>query len=106
MIFFENKLLLQSDVVFDSESNGRNFSLLAPPGGEKKNYFQFYFSKSPLTVTFHSTIRKVLYVSEGSFLKYFFEGPDCAAVFEVIQKQFFFATGCKINNILNSPRTD
>ena len=26
MIFFENKLLLQPDVVFDSESNGRNFS--------------------------------------------------------------------------------
>ena len=42
MIFFENKLLLQSDVVFDSESNGRNFSSLAPPGGEKKNIFNFY----------------------------------------------------------------
>ena len=35
MIFFENKLLLQSDVVFDSESNGCNFSSLASPGGEK-----------------------------------------------------------------------
>ena len=34
--FFENKLLLQSDAVFDSESNGRNFSSLAPPCGEKK----------------------------------------------------------------------
>ena len=29
---FENKLLLQPDVVFDSESNGRYFSSLAPPG--------------------------------------------------------------------------
>ena len=36
MIFFENKLLLQPDVVLDSESNDRNFSSLAPPGGEKK----------------------------------------------------------------------
>ena len=44
VIFFENKLLLQPDVVFDSESNGRNFSSLAPPGGEKK-YFQFLFTK-------------------------------------------------------------
>ena len=43
MIFFENKLLLQSDVVFDSESNGRNFSSLAPPGGEKKIIFNFFF---------------------------------------------------------------
>ena len=32
----ENKLLLQPDVVFDSESNGFNFSSLAPPGREKK----------------------------------------------------------------------
>ena len=43
MIFFENKLLIQSDVVFDSESNGRNFSSLAPPGGEKKIIFNFFF---------------------------------------------------------------
>ena len=42
MIFFEIKLLLQPDVVFDSESNGRNFSSLASPDGEKKNYFQFF----------------------------------------------------------------
>ena len=35
-IFFDIKLLLQPDVVFDSVSNGRNFSALAPPGGEKK----------------------------------------------------------------------
>ena len=40
MIFFENNLLLQSDEVFDIESNDRNFSSEAPPGGEK-NYFQF-----------------------------------------------------------------
>ena len=39
MIFYENNQLLQSDVVFDSESNCRNFSSLAPPGGEKKKYF-------------------------------------------------------------------
>ena len=36
MIIFEIKLLLQLDVVFDFESNGRNFCFLAPPGGEKK----------------------------------------------------------------------
>ena len=35
MIFFEIKVLLP-DEVFDSESNGRNLSSLAPPGGEKK----------------------------------------------------------------------
>ena len=46
VIFFENKLLLQSDVVFDSESNGRNFSSLAPPGGEKKIIFNFFFQIS------------------------------------------------------------
>ena len=42
MIFFDIKLLLQSDVVFDSESNGRDFSSLAPPGGEKKIIFFFF----------------------------------------------------------------
>ena len=42
MIFFDIKLLVQSDVVFDSESNGRNFSSLAPPGGEKKIIFIFF----------------------------------------------------------------
>ena len=36
VIFFDIKLLLQPDVVFDSESNGRNLSCLAPTGGEKK----------------------------------------------------------------------
>ena len=40
--FFENKLLLQSDVVFNFESNGRNFSSLAPFGVEKKIIFNFY----------------------------------------------------------------
>ena len=43
VIFFENKLLLQSDVVFDSESNGRNFSSLAPPGGETKYFIPIFF---------------------------------------------------------------
>ena len=42
MIFFANKPLVQSDLVFDSESNDRNFSSLAPPGGEKKNIFNFF----------------------------------------------------------------
>ena len=41
--FFENNLLLQSDVVFDSESNDRNFSSPAPPGGEKKIISNFIF---------------------------------------------------------------
>ena len=31
--FFDIKLLLQPDEVFDSESNGRNLRSLAPPGG-------------------------------------------------------------------------
>ena len=42
MIFFENKLFVQPNAVFDSESNGGNFSSLAPPGGEKKIIFNFY----------------------------------------------------------------
>ena len=41
VIFFKNKPLLQSDEVFDSESNGRNFSFLAPHGGEKKIFSIF-----------------------------------------------------------------
>ena len=41
--FFENKLLLQPDVVFDLEPNGRNFSSLAPPGGEKKLFSIFIY---------------------------------------------------------------
>ena len=40
--FFENNLLLQPDVVFDSESNSCNFSSLAAPGGEKKHIFYFF----------------------------------------------------------------
>ena len=34
--FFKIKLIQLPDVVFGSESNDRNFSSLAPPGGEKK----------------------------------------------------------------------
>ena len=45
VIFFENKLLLQSDVVFDSESNSPS---LAPPGGEKKNIFNFFYKMTSL----------------------------------------------------------
>ena len=41
VIFFEIKVLLQPDPVFDSESNDRNFSSLPLPGGEKK-YFQIF----------------------------------------------------------------
>ena len=41
--FFENKLLPQPDKVFDSESNGRNLSSLALPGGEKKLFSIFFF---------------------------------------------------------------
>ena len=41
MIFFGNNVLLQSDVVFDSESNDRNFSSLAPLGGEEKLFSIF-----------------------------------------------------------------
>ena len=33
---------LQSDVVFDFESNGGNFNSLALPGGEKKIIFNFF----------------------------------------------------------------
>ena len=41
MILFEIKLLLETDVVFDSESKGRNFNSLAPSGGEKKLFTIF-----------------------------------------------------------------
>ena len=41
MIFAEKNLLLQSDVVFDFESNERNFSSLAQPDGEIKIIFIF-----------------------------------------------------------------
>ena len=43
VIFFDIEKFLQSDVIFDSESNARNFSFLAPPGGEKKIIFDFFF---------------------------------------------------------------
>ena len=45
-IFFENKRLLQPDVVFDSKSIGRNFRSLAPPGGEKNIIFLFFSQPS------------------------------------------------------------
>ena len=38
-------------MVVDSESNGRNFSSLEQPGGEKKIIFNFF--KSPQTVCFY-----------------------------------------------------
>ena len=41
VIFLENKLLVQPDVVSDSESHRRNFGSLAPPGGKKKIIFIF-----------------------------------------------------------------
>ena len=40
--FFDIKLLLQPDVLFDSELSGRKFSSLAPPGAEKGNILFFY----------------------------------------------------------------
>ena len=43
MIFFENKLLQQPDVVFYSNLNDLNYSSLAPSGGEKK-IIKFFFS--------------------------------------------------------------
>ena len=43
--FFDIKLLLQPDVVFDSEWNGCNFSCLAPSDGEKKIIFNFFLTK-------------------------------------------------------------
>ena len=49
MIFFENNLLLQSDVVFDFESNVRNFSYLAPPGGEEKICFSFFLQNDVMS---------------------------------------------------------
>ena len=41
VIFSEYKLLLQSDLVFDSESNGHYFSSLAASGGVKQIIFTF-----------------------------------------------------------------
>ena len=48
MIFFENNLLLQSDVVFDSESNGRHFGSPAPPGSKKKIILNFFYKMTSL----------------------------------------------------------
>ena len=45
--FFDIKLLLQPDLVFESESNGCNFSSLAPPRGGK-NFFHFFFKMTSL----------------------------------------------------------
>ena len=45
MLFFEKNLLRQSDVVFDFTSNGRNFSSLEPPGGDKKIFLSFFCAK-------------------------------------------------------------
>ena len=67
MIFFEIKLLLQPDVVFDSESNGCNLSSLAPPGGEKKIIFNFFLQNennffSPESLNYnHSTQNRKLH---------------------------------------------
>ena len=96
--FLGNKLLLQPDLVFASESIGCNFSSLVPPGGEKRIIFSLakkigkffshhqvaleslnydhstqnrklhqtvvtvcFWKKSPLTVTFHSSIMLNIY---------------------------------------------
>ena len=41
--FSKKNLLPQSDLIFDFELNGRNFSSLAPPGGKKTTS---YYSNS------------------------------------------------------------
>ena len=50
MIFFEKNLLQQSDIIFDFESNGSNFSSLAQPGDEKKIIFHFFAKNDVMTV--------------------------------------------------------
>ena len=45
VIFFDIKLLLQPDVVFDFESNSCYFSFLAPSGDEKKIFSIFFLQK-------------------------------------------------------------
>ena len=45
MIFFENNLLVQSGIVFDSESNGRNFSSLA----RKKIIFNLFIQNDVMS---------------------------------------------------------
>ena len=49
--FFENNLFLQSNVVFDSESNGGNLSSLVQPVREKKNIF-YLLRKMTLQIFF------------------------------------------------------
>ena len=56
--FFGNKLLVQPDEVFDSESNCRNSSSVAPPDGKKKIIFNF---------SYNMTSR----VGVGVFIRYF-----------------------------------
>ena len=56
--FFENKLLLQPNVVFDSESNDRNLSSLALPDDEKKIIFIFFYKMTSR-------------VGVGVFIRYF-----------------------------------
>ena len=63
MIFFENKLLPQPDVVFDSESNSRYFSSPAPPGDEKKLFSLFFLQND---------------VTSRQKWKYFFSSPGGA----------------------------
>ena len=41
-------MLLKPDVVFDSESMGRNVRSLAPPGSEKKMFSIFVFKMTSL----------------------------------------------------------
>ena len=67
MIFFDIKLLLQTDVVFDSESNGGNFSSLAPPGG-KKIIFSFFLQND---VTSRRGRFSHFFGSNGSLKKYY-----------------------------------
>ena len=48
--FWEKNLLLNSDVVFDYESNGRNYIFVASPSGKKKNskiFEAFIWAENP-----------------------------------------------------------
>ena len=63
---FENNLLLQPDVVFNSESNGRNLGPLEPPCGEKKLFSLFYKMMSRVGV---GVFRKFLAQMKASKLK-------------------------------------
>ena len=54
--FFENELLLQPDVVFDSESNDCNLSFLAPPG--KLNYNAVLFETLYIIFCFSGSVRR------------------------------------------------